>query len=67
MLPTLMDPMWYNVIPHFVSLDHNLYAIYPTRTKRFDPSIFRNYTGYVHGYVYPIFEHVVPPTYMSQP
>jgi len=57
--------MWYNVIPPFVPLNLNLYLTYPTGTKGFDSSIFKNYTGYVTGNVYPTFEQfVVPPTYI---
>jgi hypothetical protein len=47
MLPTSTYPMWYNVIPPFMPLHHNLHPVYPTGTKGFDPSIFRNYIGYV--------------------
>jgi len=66
MLPTLTYSMWYNVILPFVLLDPSLYPTYQTRTKGFDSSIFNNYTGYVHGNVYPIFKQlVVPPTYIS--
>ncbi len=57
--------MWYNVIPLFVLLNPSLYPTYPIRTKGLDSSIFRNYTCYVLGNVYPIpKQHVVPPTYI---
>jgi hypothetical protein len=63
MIPTSTYPIWYNVIPPFVALDHNLYPIYQIGTKGLDSSIFRNYTCYVPRNVYPILEqHVVPPT-----
>jgi hypothetical protein len=52
MLPISTYPMWYNVIPPFVPLNPNLYPIYPTRTKGFYLSIFKNYTWYVSRYVY---------------
>ncbi len=42
-------------------LDHILYIVYPTGTKGLDPSISRNYIGYVHGYVYPIPKQPIPP------
>ncbi len=65
MLPTSTYPMWYNVIPFFVPLDPSLYPTYPIATKGFDSSIFRNYTCYVPGNVYPILEQlVVSPTYI---
>jgi hypothetical protein len=64
MLPTSTYPMRYNVIPLFVPLDLSLYPVYPTKTKGFDPSIFRNYIGYVPKYVYPIPKQpIVPPTF----
>jgi hypothetical protein len=45
-------------------LNPSLYSAYPIKTKALDPSIFRNYIGYVLGNVYPIFEQpIVPPTY----
>jgi hypothetical protein len=47
MLPISTYPVWYNFISPFVPLDLNLYPTYPIRTKGFDYSIFRNYTGYV--------------------
>jgi hypothetical protein len=53
-LPTSTYPLWYNIIPPFIPLDPNLYLIYPTKTKGFDPLIFGNYINYVPGYVYPI-------------
>ncbi len=57
--------MWYNVIPLFVPLDLSLYPTYPIETKRLDPSIFRNYTGYVPRNVYLIPKQpIVPPTYI---
>jgi hypothetical protein len=66
MLPPSTYPMWYNVIPLFVPLDHNLYPTCPTRTKELDSSIFRNYKKYVPRNLYIISEqHVVPPTYTS--
>jgi hypothetical protein len=56
--------MWYNVIPPFVPLDLSLYLTYPIKIKGLDPSIFRNYIGYVLGYVYPTPEQpIVPPTF----
>ncbi len=56
--------MWYNVISPFVPLNFSLYLTYPTRTG-LDSLIFRNYTSYVHGNVYPVpKQHVVPPTYI---
>jgi hypothetical protein len=65
MLPTSKYPMWHNVIPPLVPLNSSLYLAYPTRTKGFDSSIFKNYTCYVPGNVYPAFEQlVVPPTYI---
>jgi hypothetical protein len=65
MLPTSTYPMWYNVIPPFVPLDPNLYPTYPTGTKGIDSLIFKNYTSYVLGNVYPIpKQHVIPPTYI---
>jgi hypothetical protein len=64
MLPTSTYPMWYNVIPLFVSLDLNLYPSYPIRTKGLD-SLICNYKSYVPRNVYPIFEQpVIPPTYI---
>ncbi len=64
MLPTWTYPLWYNVIPLFMPLNLNLYPAYPTRTKRLDSSIFKNYTSYVLGNVYPRFEQpIVPPIY----
>jgi hypothetical protein len=54
MLPTSTYRMWYNVIPLFVPLHCSLYPTYPTRTKGLDFWIFRNYSRYVHGNVYPI-------------
>jgi hypothetical protein len=63
MLPISTYPMWYNVIPPFVPLGPSLYPTYQTRTKGLECSIFRNYTSYIHGNVYPIHEQlVVPPT-----
>jgi hypothetical protein len=56
MLPTSTYPMWYNVILPFVPLDPSLYLAYPTRIKGLDCLIFRNYTSYVLGNVYPILE-----------
>ncbi len=45
-------------------LDLSLYPTYPTRTKGLDSSIFKNYTSYVPGNVYPILKQlVVPPTH----
>ncbi len=45
-------------------LDFSLNLAYPTRTKRFYFSIFKNYLGYVPGNVYPILEQpILPPTY----
>jgi hypothetical protein len=65
MLPTSTYPMWYNVIPPFVPLNLSLYLAYQTRAKGLDSSIFRNYTSYVRGNVYLVFEQlVVPPTYV---
>jgi hypothetical protein len=65
MLPTSTYPMWYNVIPPFVLLDLNLYPTYPTGTKRLDSLIFKNYTSYVFGNVYPISKQpIVPLTYI---
>jgi hypothetical protein len=65
MLFTLTYPMWYNVISPFVPLDLSLYLTYLARTKGLDSSIFRNYTCYVIGNVYPVpKQHVVPPTYI---
>jgi hypothetical protein len=32
-LPTLIDPMRYKVIPSFVPIDPCLYPTYPTKTK----------------------------------
>jgi hypothetical protein len=56
-------PMWYNVIPLFVPLDPSLYLAYPIGTKGLDFLIFRNYTSYVHGNVYPVLEQpIIPPT-----
>jgi hypothetical protein len=63
MIPTSTYPMWYNVIPPFVPFDPSLYPTYQIGTKGLDSSIFRNYTGYVLGNVYPILEQpIVPPT-----
>ncbi len=59
MLPTSTYPMCYNVIPPFVPLDLSLYPTYPIGTKGLDSSTFRNYTGYVHGSVYPIPEQLI--------
>jgi hypothetical protein len=56
MLPTSTYPMWCNVIPPFMHVNPGLYLVYPTRTKGFDPSNFRNCTCYVFGYVCPILE-----------
>ncbi len=40
--------------------------MYQTGAKGLDSSIFNNYTGYVPGNVYLIFEQlVVPPTYIT--
>jgi hypothetical protein len=65
MLPISTYPMWYNVIPPSVLLNPSLYLAYPTRTKGFYSSIFRNYIGYVPWNVYPTPEQlVVPPTYI---
>ncbi len=65
MLPILTYPMRYNVIPPFVPLDPSLYPTYPIGTKGFDSSIFKNYTCYVPGNVYPVpIQPVVPPTYI---
>jgi hypothetical protein len=62
-LPTSTYPLWYNVIPPFVPLKLSLYPAYLIGTKRLDPSIFRNYTSYVVGYVYLILEQpIVQPT-----
>jgi hypothetical protein len=44
--------MWYNVILPFVPLDLSLFLTYPIGTEGFDPAMFRNYIGYVFGYVY---------------
>jgi hypothetical protein len=64
MLPTSTYPMWYNVIPPFIPLDANLYLVYPVGLKGLHPLIFKNYTGYVAKYVYPIPKHpIVPPTF----
>ncbi len=64
MLPTSTYPMCYNVVPPFMPLNPSLYLAYPIKTKALDPSIFRNYIGYVLGNVYPILEQpIVPPTY----
>jgi hypothetical protein len=64
MLPTSTYSMWYNVIPPCMPLDPNLYPTYPIGTKGLDPSIFRNYTSYIFGYVYLIHEQlVIPPTF----
>ncbi len=64
MLPISTYPMWYNVIPPFMPLDPSLHLVYPTGTKGFDPSIFRNYIGYVLKYMYPIPKQpIVPPTF----
>jgi hypothetical protein len=65
MLPTSTYPMWYNVIPPFVPLDHSLYPTYLIKTKALDFLIFRIYTYYVPENVYPLFEQpIVPPTYI---
>jgi hypothetical protein len=64
MLPTSTYPMWYNVIPPFVTLDLNLYMAYSTGTKGLDFLIFRNYIGNVLGNVYLVSEQLVPPTYI---
>ncbi len=57
--------MWYNIIPPFMPLDLSLYPTYPIGTKGLDSSIFKNYTCYVHGNLYPILEQlIVPPTYI---
>ncbi len=49
-------------------LDPGLYPTYQIGTKGLGSSIYRNYTGYVLGNVYPIPEqHVVPPTYLPYP
>jgi hypothetical protein len=56
--------MWYNVVPPFVPLDLSLYPTYPTITKGFDSSIFKNSTGHVPRNVYLILEQlIIPPTY----
>jgi hypothetical protein len=48
-----------------VPLDLGLYLANLTRTKGFDFLIFRNYTSYVPGNVYPVFKQpIVPPTYI---
>jgi hypothetical protein len=60
-LPISTYPMWYNVIPPFVPLDHSLYLAYPIGTKGLDSLIFKNYTSYVPRNVYPVLEQ--PPTY----
>jgi hypothetical protein len=65
MLPTSTYPMWYNVKPPLVPLDHSLYRINLTKTKELDSSIFRNYTSYVLGNVYQAHEQpIIPPTYI---
>ncbi len=65
MLPISTYSMWYNVIAPFVHLDPSLYLAYLIGTKGLDSSIFRNYTSYVNGNVYPIIkQHVVPLTYI---
>jgi hypothetical protein len=64
MLLTSTYPIWYNVIPPLVPLDLNLYPCYQTGAKGFDSSIFRTYTIYVLGNVYPVLEQLVPPTYI---
>jgi hypothetical protein len=65
MLLTSTYPMWYNVIPPFLPLDPGLYPTYQIGTKGLNSSIFRNYTCYVLGNVYLVFEqHVVPLTYI---
>ncbi len=57
--------MWYNVIPHFVPLNLNLYPTSQTKAKGLDSSIFRNYTRYVPRNVYPVIEQpIVPLTYI---
>jgi hypothetical protein len=64
MLPTSTYPMWYNAIPPFVPLDLSLYPAYEIGTKGLDSLIFRNYTCYILGNMYPVLEqHFVPPTY----
>ncbi len=64
MLPTSTYPMWYNAIPLFGPLNHSLYLAYSIGTKGFNPSIFRNYTGYVPRYVYRIPKQpIVPPAF----
>jgi hypothetical protein len=65
MLPTSTYPMWYNVIPPFMPLNLSLYLPYQIGVKGLDYLIFRNYTCYVLGNVYPVLEQlVVPPTYI---
>jgi hypothetical protein len=54
MLPTSTYPMWYNVIPPFVPLNPSLCPAYPIKTKGLHSLIFRNYTCYVLGNVYPV-------------
>jgi hypothetical protein len=52
-------------MPPFMPLDPSLYPTYPTGIKGLDSSIFKNYTCYVHGNLYPILEQlIVPPTYI---
>jgi len=49
-----------------VPLNHSLYLAYPIGTKGLDALIFKNYTSYVPGYVYPILEQpIVPPKFTS--
>jgi hypothetical protein len=60
-LPISTYLMWYDDIPPFVPLNPSLYPTYLTGTKGFDPSIFRNYTCYVYGYVYLVPKQLVVP------
>jgi hypothetical protein len=65
MLPTSTYQMWYNVTPPFVPLGPNLYPTYQTRAKGLNSLIFKNYTCYVFGNVYPIPEQpIVSLTYI---
>jgi hypothetical protein len=51
--------MWSNVIPPFKPLNPSLYPTYLIGTKGLDSSIFRNYTSYVPGNVYLVYEQLI--------
>jgi len=44
-------PMWYNTIPPYVPMDHNMYSMYYSKIKRPNPLIFGRKERYVVGII----------------